>query len=97
MKKIFGFALLVVILLVTISFATAIGTKTTSEQKESPLYNLRTKNVISTKVTQILQNIKTKFLGERIFIIPFISFRNVNNFYSSKDQITDIVSLNYFS
>ena len=62
-------SILAVLLLVTISYATAINTKDI-EEKESPLYKLRTRLAISEKISNIIDNIETNFLGSRIFCIP---------------------------
>ena len=64
-------------MLLTISFATATQ-NTNIEQKESPLYKIRTKNAIGEKIGKLVNQIKTKFLGERFFWLPksFLFFTN---------------------
>ncbi len=64
-KKILIFGALAALMLVTISFATAIQT-TNTQKRESPLFNIRAKLAIGEK----LQNLKVKFIGERLFFIP---------------------------
>jgi len=68
-KKILITGILIVLMLVTISYATALNT-TNTENKESPLYRLRISMAIREKVENIIENIRTKFLGERIFFLP---------------------------
>ena len=63
-------SILTVLMLVTISYATAIENKSYTENKESPLYKIRTKNAIGEKIGEIISQIKTKFLGERLFWLP---------------------------
>ena len=72
-KKILIISILSVFILGAISFASAINSNITTnvENKESPLYRLRTRLAIGEKISQIFENIKTSFLGERIFFIPF--------------------------
>ena len=71
-KKILSISILAIFLLVAISFASAVGTNTSdAEKKESPLYGIRTKRAIGEKIGNILENIKTKFLGERMFFLRF--------------------------
>ena len=52
------------------------------QNKESPLYRIRTKNAIGDKI----QEVKTKFLGDRLF---FLQFRTVlqGNGLSLREQI----------
>ena len=79
-KKILIISILAVLMLVTISLASATNTNTTNtEKKESPLWTIRTKRAISEKINNIIENIKTKFLGERIFFLPFIKYTPGNS------------------
>jgi len=66
--------LLVTTIILTVSIATAISTKKTQRENESPLYKIRTKTAIKEKI----QNIKTRFYGERIFFLPFLLNKNSN-------------------
>jgi len=70
-EKILITGILIVFMLITISYATAVNTSTSVQNKESPLWGVRTKRAISEKISNIIENIKTKFLGERIFFLPF--------------------------
>lgn len=65
-RIIFG-AAIAVLMLVAISYATAVNTNTQTTQKESPLYSIRTRLAIGER----LQNLKTKLFGERMFCLPF--------------------------
>jgi hypothetical protein len=69
-KKILFGSILAVLMLVAISYATALGT-TNVEKKESPLYRIRTRQAINEKVSEIIKDIKAKFFGERIFFLNF--------------------------
>ena len=70
-KKIMIGGIIVIFMLVTISFASAINTNNiNAERKESPLYKIRTELAIKEKIGKIFVLIKTRFLGERIFFIP---------------------------
>jgi len=69
-KKIVTISILAVFILVAISYATAVNA-TNTEKKESPLYGLRAKRAIREKLGDLIENIKTKFLGSRIFFLPF--------------------------
>jgi len=76
-KKILLVSILAVFMLLTISFASAVTTNTTkTERKESPLYSIRTRQAIREKISNIIENIKAKFLGERIFFLPVHWLRN---------------------
>ena len=70
-------------ILLTVSIATAITPTDSKKQKgESPLYKIRTKNAIKEKI----QNIKTRFLGERIFFIPLMLLKSNNQNFRERLQ-----------
>ena len=74
-KKILLVSILVVFMLVTISFASAINANNIdTEKKESPLYRIRTQRAIREKIGLVIGNIMTKILGKRIFFIPSRQF-----------------------
>jgi len=74
-KKIVIMCILTSIFLVSISMASAINTTNkNTQEEESPLYNYRTNKAIQEKI----QNIKTKFFGDRLFFLPFQWLRNNN-------------------
>ncbi len=70
-KKILVVSILVVFTLVAISFASAINTTTPVKKKESPLYGIRTRRAIGERLGEIIDYIKTRFLGDRLFFLPF--------------------------
>ena len=74
-KKILLVCISAVLMLVTITYASAINTNdsdttTNIEKKDSPLYNIRTRLAIGEKISEIFKSIKSKFIGERIFFLP---------------------------
>ena len=71
-KKLISISLLAVLMLVTISLSTAVSTEVATRTKESPLYGMRIQREIGKRISGILENIQTKFLGERIFFLPFV-------------------------
>jgi hypothetical protein len=78
-KKVVAISILAVLMIVAISYATAVNT-TNTEKKESPLYGLRTRRAITDKIGTILENIKTKFLGDRIFFLPYLLNQNSHHY-----------------
>jgi len=79
-------------MLAAISYATAVNTNGTNiENKDSPLFGIRTQRAIREKIGEIMKNIKTKFIGERIFFVPFQQIRNKINRNSImyRDYITE--------
>ena len=87
-KKLVVVSILAVFTLVAISFASAVNTNTTNDikKKESPLYKIRTSRAIGENLLKIIEYLKTKFLGDRIFFLPFQWLKNRNggsgNFYT---------------
>lgn len=77
-KKILVLSILAVLMLVAISFATAVSSNTTTtvKKKESPLFGIRTKLAIGERLQDLKENIKALFIGKRIFYLPFQLFRN---------------------
>ena len=79
-KKIVITSLLAVFMLLAISYATAVNTTTSeTDAKESPLYGIRARRAISDKIKNIVENIKAKFLGDRLFFLPFRLLRDIPN------------------
>lgn len=77
-KKIVVGCISLIFMMLAISFATAINTNTKDEKTASPLYQLRTNQAVNKKTDQIKENIKTNFLTNRIFFIPYIyEIRNI--------------------
>ena len=87
-KKVLILSILVVLMLVTISYAAAVENKSKNEKKESPLYKIRTKNAIGEKIGKIIAFIKIKFLGEKIFLQPinYLIERNGNKYEYDTEQ-----------
>ena len=87
-KKILVVSIIAVFILVAISFTSVVGLNTvkTANKKESPLYRIRTRRAIGERIGKIIDIIKTRFLGNRIFFIPLQFFRNYykdnDNFYT---------------
>jgi hypothetical protein len=80
-KKILFVSILSLVMLLTISFASAINMNNVdTDNKESPLFGIRTRRAITEKITNVIDNIRTKFLGERIFFLPLPSLRNKDTF-----------------
>ena len=69
-KKILFGSILVVFMLLTITYVSTINAGIISKSKESPLYRIRTKGAIGERLGRIIDFIKTRFLGERIFFLP---------------------------
>ena len=57
-------------MLVALPFVSAVTQNTDVEKKDSPLYRIRTRFAINEKISNIVEKIKTKFLGERMFFLP---------------------------
>jgi len=70
-KKIMIGSILAVFMLVAISVISSAETNINVEKKESPLFSIRKSRAISEKITSIIENIKTRFLGDRIFFLSF--------------------------
>ena len=82
-KKILVVSILAVFTLVAISFATAVSSNTvkTNDKKESPLYSIRTRRAIGERLGKIIDYIKTRFLGDRLFFLPFQWLRDIIDDY----------------
>ena len=81
-KKILLFSILAVFMLLAISFSSAVSSYTTKvvEKKESPLFGIRLKKKIGDKLEDLKAAIKAKFIGERLFFLPFQCLRNREEF-----------------
>ena len=76
-KKILVVSILAVFTLVAISFASAINTTAPVEKKESPLFRIRSRRAIREKIGDLVR----RFLGDRIFFLPFQWLRNIIDDY----------------
>ena len=71
-RKLLLISILAVFMLVAISYATVASTETSEiDSQESPLYSIRVRRAIGEKIINMIENVKTGFLGERIFFLPF--------------------------
>ena len=80
-KKLIIISILAVAILMILSFSSAVSSNIskTAKKKESPLYGIRTRRAIRERIRNLIENIKTKFLGDRIFFVPFQWIRNKIN------------------
>lgn len=77
-KKLLLVSILAVLTLVAISFATVVSSNTTTtvKKKESPLFGIRTRLAIGERVQDLKDTIKARFIGGRVFFLPFQWLRN---------------------
>ena len=87
-KKILVISILAVLMLVAISFSTAVSSNTTTtvKKKESPLFDIRARRAINEKFGEIIENIKTKYIGERLFFMPFTRIKFIERFQAPTDS-----------
>jgi len=76
-KKILIISILAVFMLVAISFASAVSSNSTDEKRESPLFRVRTRRAIGERLEELKENIKARFVGERVFFLPFQWLKNL--------------------
>lgn len=75
-KKIMTMTIAVVIMMLSVSLisvANAETKKSNEKKRESPLFKIRSKGAIREKI----QDIKTNYLGDRIFLLPFNRLSNL--------------------
>jgi hypothetical protein len=97
-RKLLLISILAVLMMVTISYATAINIKTSEiATKGSPLYSIRTKKAIGEKISDIIDSVKTKFLGDRIFLIPLFQTAELENGRAPFYKCLGATSQFYFS
>jgi len=65
-------------MLVSVSFVSSAEINTDVEKKDSPLWRIRSKQAITEKISNIVDNIKTKLFGERAFFLPFKSLLKID-------------------
>jgi len=76
-KKLLVVSILAVFMLVAISFASAVSSNTTTDEKrESPLFRIRTRKAIGERLGELKDTIRSRFIGERVFFLPFQWLRN---------------------
>jgi hypothetical protein len=89
-KKIIMTSILAVLMLVAISFSSAVGRDTDVEKKESPLYRVRIKSAVGEKISGLLLNLRAKFFGQRLALqLPFRLFGNFEYSLLTTHQWTD--------
>jgi len=87
MKKIIIFGMLTTAMILTVSMVSAINTTNkNTQEEESPLYGIRTNRAISEKI----QNLKTKFFGDRLFFLPIQL--NSNNNQNLRDKLQNKIT-----
>jgi hypothetical protein len=63
-------------MLLAIAFASTVSSNTPkTPKKESPLFGIRTRGAIRKKIGDLF----SRFIGERIFFLPFQWLRNIRN------------------
>lgn len=93
-KKILIVSILAIFMLLAISFATAVNNKKNEQNKESPLFAIRTNRAINIeKMNEIREKIITRFSRQRIFFLPFQQLtekekNNDNRLATQKDTPT---------
>jgi len=98
-KKIYIISVITVFFLLVISFASAINSDTLEPiRKESPLFRIRIKRVVREKV----ENFVTRFIGERVFFLPFQLFWDMDDFplkyyFRVKDTVYDWTCPNHWT
>jgi hypothetical protein len=87
-KKIFVISILSVFMLIAISFVTVVSSNTTTivKKKESPLFWIRTRLNSGERLENLKENIKVKYIGQRLFFLPFQFLKNGESF-STRDFI----------
>ena len=73
-RKLYVMGIAVVFMLIAISFVSVVGSsgvKTVVGKKESPLYGIITEQAIGERLQGLKGNLKAKFVGERVFFLPF--------------------------
>lgn len=83
MKKILAISLLTVFMLIIISFASTVTSDNSKIiRKESPLFNIRTRQAIREKIGDMMR----RFVGERVFFLPFQWLKN-RDFLSLRQRL----------
>ena len=87
-KKILIISIVAVFMLLALSFASTVSSNTSKPiRKESPLFGIRTRQAIKEKIGQVIENIKAKYIGERVFFLPFQSISlKQQNYQWTKDE-----------
>ena len=91
-KKLLVLSILSIFMLLAISMASAVNTTTSVKKKESPLFRIRTRQAIKEKIGDVIGNIKTKFIGQRVFFLPFLWLRNIE-YFSVRQRLNEKTGL----
>lgn len=87
-KKLLVISILAVFMLLAISFSTAVSSDTTSdENRESPLFRVRARRAIGDRLKELRENIKARFIGERIFWLPIPSLRQKSESFPNPETL----------
>ena len=79
LKKISILVILIIFMLFAISFANAVGTKTTIKKKESPLYKIRSIKALSEILGESKEIIIARIFGYRLFLFDNFNFNQMAN------------------
>ena len=85
MKK--GFVLIsiiMVLILLTISITSAFEMNQNNNNIESPLFKIRKDRALGKDIKNIIENFITRFVGDRIFFLPFKSL--IDKIINSNEQ-----------
>jgi len=81
-RRIILLSTMTVIMLIIIAFTSTVNSDNSKPiRKESPLFNIRTRKAIREKIKDI---IKTRFIGERVFFLPFRWLKILGSKYNEK-------------
>ena len=88
-SKLLVVSILAVFILLVISVVSVVGYNTSKPiRKESPLFGIRTRRVVKERIDEVIDNIKTKYVGERVFLLPFQWLRKQGEF-SLRQQLVE--------
>jgi hypothetical protein len=83
-------------MLITVTFTSGVSSNAAefNKEKESPLFRARAKRAIGEKIHKIIENFKIKFIGLRLFFIPFqlFKFDEEINMYNNRPKSYDYCS-----
>jgi hypothetical protein len=71
-KKAMIVSIFFVLIMLGISLTTTVSSNTSSEKKDSPLYRIKTRLINGEKIGKIIEDIKTKFIGGKLYFIPSV-------------------------
>ena len=85
-------SILAILMLVTISFTSAVSIRTADEDDKlgSPLFRVRARRAMEEKMDELKETIKAKFIGEIVWL-PFFTYKNdinVRGLLAQKPPVT---------